>query len=783
MPTLSEKELHHCVMTRNNYSIFLVHPARIKLSSQQDNIDLTMNYISNPSFSRLATPLAATAAFSLLLMVNACRPSSEKDETNENQAVHVPHLHQNNLKNAQSSLLISQATSPINWQPWSKKVFADAAKEKKTVFAFVGSGTDSYSMSALRQLNESPLTCSTLNDQHVNILVDSNLHPDIEFYAATLCLKSGTSVSSPLLIWFSYEGIPISWIPISRDRELNIAEFISRTSNTVSRMWNDSPDYVLSNSREDFTRRMASPLPIPAEDQDPLIPIRATRQAASLFDPTSSTIDGLGGMSVARYIELLTVASYHPDVSNIQRERYMKISKLTADNMLLSGLIDPLDGGIYSGIQQSTTALPIFSKKLRTQAYSMSALYSLYQASGEKRYLQAADAIAAYTEKKLLLPDGGYALGMINAYNNAHDNPCTWTLEELEAALSAEELDICKLAFGIEGLGNIPLVDDRDRTYFRQNTLTWKMNLSELSAASGLDGNTLNKRLESITKKLAKLRTEKTSPTQHEKLSTAETTALLARSYIMAYRATSNIKHLDQAKKILTFIRDQFFDQAGELHHARFKGQLLNIPAVGADYTRVCQASLDLHEVTLDPTWLQLASDLHQRLSKNLGNSLNYHIMESMGADYPYPFNPYQFLTFRDLDNSNTWNLTYTNAKRLSSHQTSKELQAQCDELKEIILATIKMSALASIDFLTADAKMQLPTVYIKMPVSPELLKASIKGPCQIIAVPDKQISENQYPELGSKVNDIPAQGATVIQNGKILGSTTQAEELTQFIQ
>jgi len=743
-----------------------------------------MTIPSNPAY--WGKPLAIAASILTLITVNACRSSSDDISSEESQVATTNNLSKNNLENAapdtsQSTLLLSQTQSPIHWQPWSKSVFDDAAKANKTVFAYIASGTNPNALESLAQLNQSAKACANLNKHHVNILVDSNLHPDLEFFTASLCRQSRTQVSSPLLVWFSHEGIPISWIPINNNQKQNASEFIIRTSNIVARMWKDSPKYVLKNSREDFIRRKNEILPAPLKDENNLMAIRATRQVASLFDPTTSTIDGIGNLSIGRYIELLAVASQHPDLTDTQKKRYTDIAALTADNMLLRGLIDPLDGGIFSGIQQSTTALPVFSKKLKGQAYTMAALYSLYQTSGETRYLKAADAILSYTEKNLTLPDEGYSLGIVYANNNAHDNPCIWTLEELESALTPEEVKLAKLAFGIQGLGNIPLVDDRNRSYFSQNTLIWKLSPSELSTRSGIAPAALTPQLESITKKLSKLRTDQSTNTQQENLSTLETSSLLAQAFTVAYRATGDTKYLDRAIQTLTFIREKYIDDAGTIHHARFKGKLLTLPALGADYTQFSQAALDLHQVTLDPEWLNLASDTHQRMLDQLGNTLNYHISENPGTNNPYPYTPYQFISIQEINNTNTWALAYSNAKRLSIQNNNVELNAQSEGLLGIMLATTQKSPLPSMDFLISTAKLQQPKVYLRLPFAPKLLTTAIRKRCQIIGVAESD-TKKQYPELGDQITNIPDQGAIIIQRGKIIGTTTSAEELNKIL-
>jgi uncharacterized protein YyaL (SSP411 family) len=719
----------------------------------------------------------ASAATLLLLTLNACRPETEATSSDAPETIHVSQVHENALPIEKSSFLTSHATSTIHWQDWDDQLFKHATSERKTIFAFIGSGTDANSMEALEQLNQSPASCAILNEHHVNVLIDSNIHPDIEFQAALLCLQSKMPPATPLLVWLTHDGHPISWTPVGTNSTRNIHTTISKSSKTIYQVWQNDPSYVLQTSRDKFNRRLTSSLPKPPEKIDPLLPIRSVRQAASLFDPTSGTIDGMGKMSPARYITLLLAASHHPDTSDDQRARYAKVANLTANKILLHGLIDPLDGGVYSGIQQVTSDLPVFSKTLKSQALTMQALYLLYQVSGDQKHLQAADAILNYTEKKLSLPDQGYSLGVVHATNSAKDNPCIWTLEEIEAALTKEESRICTLAFGLRGLGNIPPMDDRDRSYFRKNTLTWKISLQELATQTSLDAATLKQRLESSTKKLAKLRQEKPLKATKEDLSTVGSTALFASSCISAYRATGDPAHLNRATKLLTFIRQNFLDESGNLRRARYHGKLQPYPATGADHALVCQAALDLQQVTLDPTWLDFASDIHQRMHTLLGDPLTHHIKESADTHYPQAYPTYQFANFRALDNNCTWALAYSNAKRLALQHPGNQLKAQYEALAGILQTTASVDPIPSIDFLTADAKLHQKSVYIKTPTTAttqELLQVAVKTPCQIIPVTDK----GNYPELGEQAAKLPAGTAAVVSQGKIIGTAANADEL-----
>jgi len=723
------------------------------------------------------TAMASTS----LLLLSSCKKSTSDDGTEPEAAIRVATLHQNNLSktNDTSSFILSQVHSPVHWQPWSKQVFADATSEKKTVFALIGSGTDSHSQEILKKINRSPATCAALNNSHANILIDANQHPDLAFLVATLNLNTGNTVSKTQLVWFSHEGVPISWTSINNFSELNLHEIIIRMSTTVDHLWQDDPAYVLKNSSEDLKRRLKGFTPTPKEgEEDSLINIRASRQAGSMFDPVSSSIDNLAGLSIARYTQFMALAATHPDISDRQSKNFINIASRTTDSILIRGLIDPLDGGIFSGVQQSTIALPVFTKTLSAQTRSMEALYTLYQQTKNQTYFTAAESIRTYLEKNLILPDGGYALGITYAGHGIQDNPCIWSLEEIEAALTEDETKLCVQAFDISGLGNIPLIDDRNRTYFRKNTLSWKTSMDKLATLSGLSPEELKTKLESITKKLGKLRTERTTEKRSETLSTLGSMAALASAYTTAYRVAGDEANLKKAIRILTHIQTNFTHDSGELKRARYNGQLLNAPAKGIDYASTCKAALDLHEVSQDPAWLEWAAKIHQQMNANFANGDFTDLLESGDSENPHPLKIRNFITLKPIDNNATWGIAYSNARRLALRLGGDNLTTQADNIEKRIKHISKKAPLANIDYLTADALLHLKTVYFKAPVSAELLKAALPHACQLVAVTTK----GTYPKLGDAAAELTAGNAVVLHGNKNLGTASNAEDLDKLL-
>jgi len=291
-------------------------------------------------------------------------------------------------------------------------------------------------------------------------------------------------------------------------------------------------------------------------------------------------------------------------------------------------------------------------------------------------------------------------LGLLEANTKSLDNPYLWTLEELETALSPEELKLSLLAFGIKGLGNIPLEDDKNRIYFRKNSLLWKITPEELAHKLNKPFDQIAKQLKSITKKLAKSRTEKSISPIKEKVSTSQSMGLLASAYVTAYQVTKNKSHLQRATAIIEEIEKNWIDQSGLLLHASFNGKRLKLPALASDYAHICKACLDLYQATQSKKYLKLATSLHSTMMNRFKNGDKYTLLENLNSAYPYPLYTYQRVTFSTINNTNTWAIAYSNAYRINKIKPSATLKSQIDDLLSILLSKSNNNPFTNIDTL-----------------------------------------------------------------------------------
>jgi len=74
-------------------------------------------------------------------------------------------------------------------------------------------------------------------------------------------------------------------------------------------------------------------------------------------------------------------------------------------------------------------------------------------------------------------------------------------------------------------------------------------------------------------------------------------------------------------------------------------------------------------------------------------------------------------------------------------------------------------------------------TVYLKAASEISLIKdlhqLALKSPCQIILIS----ANGQYPEIADQLAELPVNSATVVTNGKIIGTATSTDQLSALLQ
>ncbi|MFD2257120.1 DUF255 domain-containing protein [Luteolibacter algae] len=516
----------------------------------------------------------------------------------------------NRMVNLPGDVYRQAGTSPVFWQPWTKASLDEARSSGKLILAMLISPKCPDYDWVLRDIDDAPDLVKIFNNDYQPILIDVSATREMAVLAVELCSETKINISFPLMVWFSPDGDPLAWFPAYGDASKSFSEKFYRSHNMIDKMWTEDPQYITENSRlshalrrERMEKEVASQKcsEAPAEDS-----LKALRQLTSLYDAGSRSFDGIGRNFPSGVLNLLATVVSTDSIPSDIREKSESVLGMLVEDLLVSPMFDPLDGGIFSSKRGTGWELPFFNRNSATQAQAVCALLNVYEASGDKRVLAKASAALLFMEKEYETHDGLFCLG---AARNIHSENWLWRMSEISELLDPEEQRLWVSASGMKEMGNIPADVDPERKYFRQNTIGLRKTIGELAAESGWDDTSVTNEMEIVRDKLLKARQLRTGKIIDATDANCEASLNIVQVYAAFYRATGDDQYRQKAVELLRRVQERFF--IGPELQLFAGGHKKSLVAGRAYlYALAMQAVLDVAGITLDEELLLLADDL-----------------------------------------------------------------------------------------------------------------------------------------------------------------------------
>jgi len=516
----------------------------------------------------------------------------------------------NRLEGLPGEIYRSQTASRLNWQPWTKESIQLAEDSNRLILAVIALPQQPSFYDVLAELEADTSAVEQINATYVPVLIDGDAAREVGILTADLCAEIGSGLQLPLMVWLTPDVNPVAWIPLPSAQAGAITDLFTQSHSMVGRMWKEDPDYVSRNSRMDqknrrsrmAERRDDRELSVdPAEDA-----LRSLRQLTSLYDPVSRTFDEAGGLFPSGALDLFCLGAMMEGIPGELREKSRMVAGYLLDDLITSPMFDPLDGGAFSSRRGSTWALPGFYRDCATQARIVASLLQAYSVTGDARALDRALGVLGFIESEYSTPEGLYSLG---TGRGGDTGKWLWTVDEVGAILSEEELSLWVEATGMESKGNLPSEVDPLREHFRANSIASVKFPEELAEARGTDPGVTKELLESARSKLLKVRDERMDQGTVLAEANAAATFRVVSAYAAIFSVTGDAAYLEKAVSTLEKAKTHF-SNGPELVLYKGNADPSLIAGRAFLYGLALQAYLDVAATTLDESWLMSADDL-----------------------------------------------------------------------------------------------------------------------------------------------------------------------------
>lgn len=274
----------------------------------------------------------------------------------------------NNLDKSSSPYLLQHSDNPVWWQEWGKEILRYASEEKKPLLVSVGYSTCHWCHVMAAEAFSDPETAIYLNEHYICIKIDREQRPDIDDYMMRFMQSQSGSGGWPLNVFLTHDLRPvlaITYAAVKSDKyRLSFLEIARRVEKYI---------FAEEDGIATFDLMPGEP-PVAVKEN-------LSEEIALFYDPLYG---GFGTGQKFPHHSTLLFLLYHLTVTkNIEIET---ICTNTLDVMMLGGLNDHLQGGIFRYCVDRRWTIPHFEKMLYDQALALWTYSLAFRVTGQLRY-------------------------------------------------------------------------------------------------------------------------------------------------------------------------------------------------------------------------------------------------------------------------------------------------------------------------------------------------------------------------------------------------------------
>ncbi len=338
----------------------------------------------------------------------------------ENNAEGTSNYRRNNLDRSSSPYLLQHNGNPVWWQEWNKETLDYAIKENKPLLVSTGYATCHWCHVMAAEAFSDNDTASYLNENYVCIKVDREQRPDIDQYMMNFIQTQTGSGGWPLNVFLTPDGRPVvavTYAPAKSDENrMSFKEIAGRVKEYLKSEGNTVPPFNFIENEP------------PTEEESNI-----ARETGYYYD------DQYGGFGVGQKFpphSILLFLLYYLSIKDDDEIR--KIVTPTLDAIMLGGINDHLQGGIFRYCVDRKWTIPHFEKMLYDQALALWSFSLGYKVTGNSNYKNMAEKILKCLDE--CFEDNGLYVSAFNA-DTDHEEGATylWTYSEIENLLGKED--------------------------------------------------------------------------------------------------------------------------------------------------------------------------------------------------------------------------------------------------------------------------------------------------------------------------------------------------------
>ena len=299
----------------------------------------------------------------------------------------------NNLLSDPSPYLQQHKDNPVNWQRWDKSVLDIARNEKKPILLSVGYASCHWCHVMAHESFEDNETAKIMNENFINIKVDREERPDIDFvFQSSFQLFNQTNGGWPLTMFLDENAVPFTggtFFP--KDDKHGLPSF-KKVLLSVSEAYKNQRKKIIAQANLIKQSLLLRKNPVINQDLEPFL-----EKILNNLDDVKGGFKG--SPKFPNFVVFDTLIHFY---KKTKKKVYLKHTKKLIKNLCSGGIYDHVEGGISRYTVDENWLIPHFEKMLYDNAQFISLLSNFCLEERDDYFLKKIEHTISFINKNFI---------------------------------------------------------------------------------------------------------------------------------------------------------------------------------------------------------------------------------------------------------------------------------------------------------------------------------------------------------------------------------------------
>ena len=306
-------------------------------------------------------------------------------------------INENILSNDLSPYLKQHKDNPVNWQIWSKEILEFSKQNKKPILLSIGYASCHWCHVMAHESFEDSETARLMNDLFVNIKVDREERPDLDFiFQSSFQLFNQAGGGWPLTMFLDENGVPFMGGTYFPKEEKNGLPSFKQVLKKVSDAYKDQREKILKQKDLIIKNLDLKKNSVLTQDLEPII-----EMSLNHLDPVKGGYNGAPKFPTFNLFETLL---YFYNTSS--DTKYLKPVELIVKQLCSRGIYDHVEGGIARYTIDEDWTIPHFEKMLYDNSQFILLLSKYCKINPENYFKEKLQQTIEFLKKNFLNDEG-----------------------------------------------------------------------------------------------------------------------------------------------------------------------------------------------------------------------------------------------------------------------------------------------------------------------------------------------------------------------------------------